>query len=206
MIENRGLRRAGLILCLFWLFVAAFPLYWVVITAFKPPLAVSGGATYLPFIDFQPTLQAFRDAFAGLRGDFWGPIVSSTLIALVATALSVFLGTMAAYALVRFTFRIRLLAGIVFAVISRRVRAPGCLHGAQVPMCCESLLVVALRVGLLNGRGAVPCWQRRNVTFSLFFRVPADLVPPIVSASDYAVRRDGNRRPAVSCQRFAAWS
>ena len=51
MTENRGLRHIGLILCLLWLFLAAFPLYWVLITAFKPPLAVSQGPTYIPFVD-----------------------------------------------------------------------------------------------------------------------------------------------------------
>ena len=60
MTENRALRQAGLILCLIWLFFAAFPLYWVAVTAFKPPLAVSQGTTYVPWVDFQPTLQAFR--------------------------------------------------------------------------------------------------------------------------------------------------
>ena len=33
-MENRALRRFGLALCLVWLFFAAFPLYWVVVTAF----------------------------------------------------------------------------------------------------------------------------------------------------------------------------
>ncbi|MCA3510061.1 MAG: carbohydrate ABC transporter permease, partial [Rhodobacter sp.] len=91
MTENRGLRRMGLLLCLVWLFFAAFPLYWVLVTAFKPPLAVSQGPTYIPFVDFRPTVQAFRDAFAGLRGDFVGPIVSSILVSVTATVLSVFL-------------------------------------------------------------------------------------------------------------------
>ncbi len=133
MTENRALRRAGLALCLVWLFFAAFPLYWVAVTAFKPPLAVSQGSTYIPWVDFEPTLQAFRDAFAGLRGDFWGPILSSVMISVTATVLSVFMGTMAAYALVRFQFRIRLAAGLGFAVVaigdlslSMSIRPCGC--------------------------------------------------------------------------------
>lgn len=87
------------------------PFYWVFITAFKPPQAVNGGATYLPFIDFMPTLEAFREAFSGIRGDFLGPFWHSSAIALVSTFLSVLLGSMAAYGIARFTFRIRLLAG-----------------------------------------------------------------------------------------------
>jgi multiple sugar transport system permease protein len=182
MTENRGLRRAGLILCLVWLFFAAFPLYWVVITAFKPPLAVSQGPTYFPFVDFQPTVQAFRDAFAGLRGDFVGPIVSSILISLTATALSVFLGTMAAYALVRFTFRIKLAAGLAFAVISiGGFVLLDTYTPLRVPYALLIVLVVALTVAVwLNGRNLPgPVLGNDDVTF---WFVSQRIFPPIVSA------------------------
>ena len=182
MTENRGLRRAGLVLCLVWLFVAAFPLYWVVITAFKPPLAVSRGPTYFPFGDYEPTLQAFRDAFAGLRGDFVGPIVSSILISLTATALSVFFGTMAAYALVRFQFRIRLAAGLAFAVISIGGFVLLDVYTAlRVPYALLIVLVVALTVSVwLNGRRLPgPVLGNDDVTF---WFVSQRIFPPIVSA------------------------
>jgi multiple sugar transport system permease protein len=182
MTENRGLRRAGLILCLVWLFFAAFPLYWVVITAFKPPLAVSQGPTYFPFVDYQPTVQAFRDAFAGLRGDFVGPIVSSILISLTATALSVFLGTMAAYALVRFTFRIKLAAGLAFAVISiGGFVLLDTYTPLRVPYALLIVLVVALTVAVwLNGRNLPgPVLGNDDVTF---WFVSQRIFPPIVSA------------------------
>ena len=182
MTENRGLRQLGLILCLAWLFFAAFPLYWVAITAFKPPLAVSQGSTYVPFVDYQPTIQAFRDAFAGLRGDFWGPIVSSTLISLVSTALAVFLGTMAAYALVRFQFRIRLLAGVAFAVISIGGFVVLDVYTAlRVPYALLIVLVAALAVAIwLNGRRLPgPVLGNDDVTF---WFVSQRIFPPIVSA------------------------
>ena len=54
----------------FWAFVTLFPLYWVVVTAFKPPTAVVGGPTYLPFIQFEPSFQAWTDILAGIRGEF----------------------------------------------------------------------------------------------------------------------------------------
>jgi multiple sugar transport system permease protein len=182
MTENRGLRRLGLLLCLVWLFFAAFPLYWVLITAFKPPLAVSQGPTYFPFVDYQPTVQAFRDAFAGLRGDFVGPIVSSILISLTATALSVFLGTMAAYALVRFTFRIKLAAGLAFAVISiGGFVLLDTYTPLRVPYALLIVLVVALTVAVwLNGRNLPgPILGNDDVTF---WFVSQRIFPPIVSA------------------------
>lgn len=39
-----------------WCLITVFPLYWVVVTAFKTPPGVVGWPTYLPFIDFTPTL------------------------------------------------------------------------------------------------------------------------------------------------------
>lgn len=182
MTENLGFRRAGLLLCLVWLFFAAFPLYWVVITAFKPPLAVSQGPTYVPFLDYEPTVQAFRDAFAGLRGDFVGPIASSILISLTATALSVFLGTMAAYALVRFTFRIRLMAGLAFAVLSiGGFVLLDAYTSLRVPYALLIVLVVALPVAVwLNGRRLPgPVLGNDDVTF---WFVSQRIFPPIVSA------------------------
>lgn len=115
--EAKRLKALGLLGCLIWFAFLMAPFYWVFITAFKPPQAVNSGATYLPFIDFVPTLEAFREAFSGIRGDFLGPFWHSTSIALVSTFLSVLLGSMAAYGIARFTFRIRLLAGVLFALI-----------------------------------------------------------------------------------------
>lgn len=182
MIENRLLRGIGLVFCLFWLFVSFFPLYWVFITAFKPPLAVSQGATYIPFVDFQPTLQAFRDALSGIRGDFFGPIMSSVMISTVATVLSVFLGAMAAYALVRFEFRIRLISGLVFAVIS----IGGFVllkeyFGLSVPYALLIVLVLGLVAAILVNRFELPGPVLGNNDVTFWF-VSQRMFPPIVSA------------------------
>ena len=47
-----------------WSIFVLFPLYWVVITAFKDPTAVNHGPFYIPFVDFQPTLNAWRTLFS----------------------------------------------------------------------------------------------------------------------------------------------
>ncbi|KMW59357.1 Various polyols ABC transporter, permease component 2 [Candidatus Rhodobacter oscarellae] len=46
-----------------WSFFVLFPIYWVVITSFKDAAAVNQGPYYLPFFDFQPTLEAWRTQF-----------------------------------------------------------------------------------------------------------------------------------------------
>ena len=106
------------LLCLAWLVFTIFPLYWTFITSLKPPPAVSGGATYIPWIDFTPTLRAYIQMATGVRGNFIRPSLNSALIALSATVIAVLFGSMAAYALVRFSFRIRLWSGIGFAAIA----------------------------------------------------------------------------------------
>lgn len=182
MMENRSLRTIGLVGCLVWLFFSFFPLYWVFVTAFKPPLAVSQGATYIPFVDFQPTLQAFRDAFSGIRGDFFGPIVASISISVVATALSVFLGAMAAYALVRFEFRIRLMSGLMFGVIS--IGGFVLLNGTfdiDVPYALLIVLVLALVVSIWMNKYRLPGPVLGNNDVTFWF-VSQRMFPPIVSA------------------------
>lgn len=181
-MERSAYKRIGIVLSLVWLIFSAFPLYWVVVTAFKPPLAVSEGATYLPFIDFKPTLQAFRDAFSGIRGDFLGPIVNSIAISITSTVLSVFLGSMAAYALVRFEFRIRLLAGFLFAILAiGGFVVLTEVMDIRVPYALLIALIVTLPVTFwANGKSLPgPILSNNDVTF---WFVSQRMFPPIVSA------------------------
>ena len=46
-----------------WSFFVLFPIYWVIITSFKDAAAVNQGPSYIPFIDFKPTLDAWRINF-----------------------------------------------------------------------------------------------------------------------------------------------
>lgn len=46
-----------------WSLFVLFPIYWVVITSFKDAAAVNQGPFYVPFVDFQPTLDAWRVQF-----------------------------------------------------------------------------------------------------------------------------------------------
>jgi multiple sugar transport system permease protein len=50
-------------LLLFWTIFVLFPIYWVIITSFKDAAAVNQGPFYIPFVDFQPTLDAWRSQF-----------------------------------------------------------------------------------------------------------------------------------------------
>jgi multiple sugar transport system permease protein len=64
-----------------WSLWLAFPLYWLVIAAFKTPLAQSQRATYIPFVDFQPTLAAWANVFGQSGGlDPRAPFGNSVVI------------------------------------------------------------------------------------------------------------------------------
>jgi len=46
-----------------WSIIVLFPIYWVIITSFKDAAAVNQGPFYVPFLDFEPTLDAWRSQF-----------------------------------------------------------------------------------------------------------------------------------------------
>ncbi|MBX6322079.1 MAG: carbohydrate ABC transporter permease [Rhodospirillaceae bacterium] len=91
-----------------WALVVLFPLYWLAITSLKQPIDVNDGPFYLPFIDFRPTLDAWRYLFVEMRNDTLRPYFNTVVVALASSVIAVVVGSMAAYALVRITYRPRL--------------------------------------------------------------------------------------------------
>jgi N,N'-diacetylchitobiose transport system permease protein len=82
------------------LVVLAFPVYWMVSTAFKPEDDINAlTPTWFPA---HPTLQHFRDAMD--RPYFWNGVVNSLIVVGVAVALSMVLAFLAAVALAKFRF------------------------------------------------------------------------------------------------------
>ena len=51
------------ILLVIWSIFVLFPIYWVIITSFKDAASVNQGPFYIPFVDFEPTLNAWRAQF-----------------------------------------------------------------------------------------------------------------------------------------------
>jgi multiple sugar transport system permease protein len=92
-------------LLIFWTAFVLFPIYWVFITSFKTATDVNAGPVYLPFIDFQPSLHAWKELFVFDYEDTIRAYLNSLIIALSSTAASVLIGSMAAYALARFEYK-----------------------------------------------------------------------------------------------------
>src|SRR5215210_3102665 len=99
--RKRLLRRVVLnVTALVVLALMVFPVYWMVITAFKPGIDIQ---TYTPkFVPSPATLGNFRDALE--RPFFWTVVKNSVIVVGVVVALSVVLAFLAALALAKFRF------------------------------------------------------------------------------------------------------
>jgi multiple sugar transport system permease protein len=95
-------------LLLLWSFVVLFPIYWLFVTSFKTPYQVDKGPFYIPFVDFQPTLDAWRYILVELGNDTLRPYRNTVVVGLTSSLIALIIGSAAAYALVRFTYRPRL--------------------------------------------------------------------------------------------------
>jgi multiple sugar transport system permease protein len=100
----------------FWAFVVLFPLYWVFITSFKQPIDVADGPFYLLWVDFQPSLHAWKYIFVDLGHDTFRPYLNSVIVALLSSTLALILGSMAGYGLARMQYRPRLGSIALFAL------------------------------------------------------------------------------------------
>ena len=49
----------------FWAFLILFPLYWLIVTSLKIPSQVAEGPFYIPFVDFEPSLDAWKYILVG---------------------------------------------------------------------------------------------------------------------------------------------
>src|SRR3989454_2871805 len=99
-----------------WAIVVLFPLYWLAVTALKTPLEVNDGPFYIPFRDFKPTLDSWHYIFFDLGEDTFRPYLNTVVVGLTSTAITVLLGSMAAYGLVRMRYRVSLGAIASFVV------------------------------------------------------------------------------------------
>jgi multiple sugar transport system permease protein len=124
MIEKRYRPWLYIPLVLWTLFVV-FPIYWIIVTSFKTQIAIASGATYVPWVQFKPVLDAWNDVLFGL--DSVGPYVRNSLIIdLASTLVAVAFGAMAAYGLTRYRYRFGFFNNrdVLFWFVSQRMMPP----------------------------------------------------------------------------------
>lgn len=181
--DLQGSRRYWVLFaCLLWMVFTLFPLYWVAITSFKSPIDVVGGPTYLPFVDFQPTVKAWTDLFSGKRGRFLSTFWASTIVGISSALIATLIGSMAAYSLVRFSFRVRLASGIAFFVVAMGGFLLGReIFGINPAVASVIAFCVALALSIFINRYSLPGPVLGNDDIVFWF-VSQRLFPPIVVA------------------------
>lgn len=159
-----------------WSLVVLFPLYWVLVTSFKTELDVAGGPFYLPFIDFQPTLQPWH--FMLLENDTLRPYLNSVVVALASTFLAVLIGSLAAHALVRIRFQVKLAAVGCFVLLLAAVVVAVAAFG--IPWQIATVAALVLFVLLLGtiGRRFRLALGNNDIEFWI---ISNRIMPPIVA-------------------------
>ncbi|UVC18104.1 carbohydrate ABC transporter permease [Mesorhizobium onobrychidis] len=159
-----------------WALVVVVPLYWVFITSFKGPGEVDNGPFYLPFVDFAPSLQAWD--FMLVQNYTLRPYMNSVVVAVASTLLAVLIGSLAAYALVRIRFQVKLAAVAIFLILLTAIIVAVATFGVRWEIAiamAAALFIIALftlvgRTKLAVGNNDIEFWIISN-----------RIMPPIVA-------------------------
>ncbi|HSV30427.1 MAG TPA: carbohydrate ABC transporter permease [Atribacteraceae bacterium] len=168
-------------------FFMIFPIYWTFTTAFKAPKDVlTSPPKFIPFVDFQPSLFALQElglvsgADRGTRTTPHSPdeiirvIRNSIVIAVGSTLLSLLIGCLAAYGLVRFNYRRWNNQSISFFILSQRMMPPIVLVIPYFILFRHlNLLDTLLGVAIAHSIGSIPfvVWIMRG----FFISIPREL-------------------------------
>jgi multiple sugar transport system permease protein len=198
-----------------WSAFVIFPAYWLAIAAFKDGDTVNNDPRYIPFIDFQPTLDVWRAMFnyyPNCNGyaiarqlpvminnsaayvlsplvhidrmepqicKVWQAFINSLVTSISATALSIIIGSMAAYALARIRYKPKSGNIITFIVLYFGMILTTSYLG--VPWYLSSAVALALFFFLVRSLGKSYTATVGNGAI-LFWIVSQRILPPIVVA------------------------
>ena len=119
---------------LFWAFLCLFPIYWTITTSFKTAVSVTQGHL-IPWIDFTPKWIGFRSLglspetifqISTVREEFLKRFFNSVITSVSASILAVMLGSLAAYGLSRFQYKLGFVknSDISFFFLSQMILPP----------------------------------------------------------------------------------
>jgi multiple sugar transport system permease protein len=164
------------VLLIGWALVVLFPLYWLFITSFKLPVQVDDHPTYLPFIDFRPTLSAWRYMLVDIGPDTLRPYVNTVIVGFISAFAALALGTAAAYGLTRFQYRPRLGAILLFIGCVVLAAAALALHAPWQIAVLGALAVFLIALQTIGRR------FKRSLGNSdiAFWLISQRIMPPVV--------------------------
>lgn len=163
-------------LLLIWTLVCLIPIYWVAITSLKSVENIDKPPGYFPFIDYEPSLDAWRFILFDHSESLVTRFLNSAVIGGAVTVLTIVVSSMAIYGLPRFPSITR------WATIACAAVAVGCVLAGL------SVSGELLRGGLFAG--AVACLilafglRRRGPVMSassmITLMLASRILPPIV--------------------------
>jgi multiple sugar transport system permease protein len=154
-----------------WSLICLFPLYWMGIGSIKSIEDVANGPAYVPFINFAPTLDAWRYILFASGDDTLGRFANSAIISSSATAATIFIGGFAAFGLMR-TQRSASAEGRLFvAMLASRALPP--------VITAIPLYVLMGFIGALDSKwGLVAVYTAYNLPIAMWLmRIGFDAVP-----------------------------
>jgi multiple sugar transport system permease protein len=170
-----GAKVVAYVSLVFWAIVVLFPIYWLAVTSLKLPVQVDRGPFYLPFVDFQPTLDAWRYILVELGNDTLRPYVNTVVVGLASASIALLLGATAAYALVRFTYRPRV--GIIGLFVgSLALAIVAIVLGAPWPVALAAALSIFVILAQTIGRRFSRSLGNNDIAFWL---ISQRILPPI---------------------------
>ncbi len=165
-------------LLLVWSLVVLFPLYWVLITSVKSAVDVNSGPVYLPWIDFQPSLHAWRELLVIDYEDTLRSYINSIIIALLSTLLCIIVGSMAAYALARISYKPKFGNILIFVL----AMIAGCYTVWKYGVDWKISIAVAVAIWFFLVK-SIGRYFTRSVGNGdiLFWMISQRILPPIVT-------------------------
>ncbi len=165
-------------LLLLWTLIVLFPLYWVLITSFKTAQDVNNGPFFIPWVDFAPSLHAWKELFVFDYEDTLRSYTNSIIIALLSTIGCICVGSMAAYALARISYRPKF--GNIFLFVLAMIG--GCVVVWKFGVDWKISIAVALACWffLLKSIGRFFTKSVGNGDI-LFWMISQRILPPIVT-------------------------
>jgi multiple sugar transport system permease protein len=141
-----------------WAFICLFPIYWTVSTSFKTAPNVMQGAL-LPWVDFEPARLGWRSLglspdtigrTSTVREEFLLRLANSVVSSVGASLIAVWIGSLAAYGLSRFSYRFGPMRNkdIAFFFLSQLILPPVVL-ALPFLVLYKELALLDTRIGLI---------------------------------------------------------
>jgi multiple sugar transport system permease protein len=165
-------------LLIIWALIVLFPLYWVLITSVKLPADVNAGPVFLPWIDFTPSLHAWRDLFIVRFEDTLRAYLNSIIIALCATTFCIMIGSMAAYALGRLRYKPKFGVIAIFVICILAASIIVARWGVDWRLSFAVALALFFFLSRALGRYLKGTLGNSDI---LFWMISQRILPPIVS-------------------------